>query len=620
MPDAPQNPQQPQQPAQPQAVPPQQTPAAAPAVPAKKPIDPAKEAAKRKKTLIGCLSAFGCSILLFIGVIFAFLAAGSENNPLFASFGVSQGEIVNILITIVNLTFMVLTFVAFVVTVIGVFKIMAAKKGDKDAKKKGAILTFSAFSVLVMLIMIWVSTYVFLSSKRTSGAPRQGITTNPVRTVQLTAPITINFDAQYAPINTAQYEILSYKWDFGTDDILFGNPQTYTYKDLGNYTVTLTVAVKERATGETEDVTFTKDVTIQNVRASVVIDAKPAQGPAPLEVIFDGSSSTSVNGEITAYAWDLDEDGSFDDGTSAQVTNTFTKIGSYLIKLRVIDSTGEASIGEKEIVVTEPETPTANITIKDIEGTTLAVGTSYIFSGESSSSPVGRIERYRWNFSDGGEGSNRTVSHTFTEPGQYVVSLVITDENDGRDETEITVTVNAPDAAPVPIVKTTPALEDNVVRGPAPLTVTFDGSASTDPNDDIVEYNWDFTNDGTNDKAQEKTVYTFEKAGTYTVRFMLKDAANNEAATEIVVEVLAQGVQADLKATPTSGVVPLTVKFDASGSSYAEGEIVTYEWDFGDGNPKRIDTAQVNHQYTAIGSFIARVTAIASDGKKHNVE
>jgi len=589
----------------------------------KPPIDPVKAAEKRKKNLIGCFTAFGCSIFLFMGVIFAFLASGSDNNPLFASLGVSQGEVVNILILLVNLTFLVLTFIAFIVSVVGIFKIMSAKKGDKDAKKRGIVLTFGALSTLMILILVWVMSYVFLSSKQTfiQGPPRQGITTEPTKTVQLTAPIKINFDAQYAPINTNTYEILSYKWNFGDgDDQRFGSAQSHTYSGIGNFTATLTVALKERATGKAQEQIFTKDITIQNVKASVQITATPASGEAPLNVKLDGSKSSSANGDITAYAWDLNEDGVFDDGSEKTAELTLKKVGEYKIKLRVLDATGEPSIGEITVTVTETLRPSAIINIKDQENSNLAVGTSYIFSGEESTSPSGKIKKYSWNFSDGGNGSNRTVSHTFEKPGKYVVSLTVSDESENKGEADLTVNVSAPDASPVPVIKTTPKMLDNVVRGAAPLTVSFDASESTDPNDDIVEYNWDFDNDGTVDKAQEKAVYTFEKAGTYTVKFTAKDAAENLTSTEIIIEAEAKGVQANLKATPTSGVVPLSVKFDASGSTYADGEIVSYEWDFGEGNSPRSDTAQVRYLYTTIGTFNAKVTAIASDGKQSSIE
>ncbi len=62
-------------------------------------------------------------------------------------------------------------------------------------------------------------------------------------------------------------------------------------------------------------------------------------------------------------------------------------------------------------------------------------------------------------------------------------------------------------------------------------------------------------------------------------------------------------------ATPTSGDVPLVVSFDASTSSDPDGSIVSYDWNFGDGN---IGTGiSPNHTYNSIGTFTA--TLIVTD-------
>lgn len=67
---------------------------------------------------------------------------------------------------------------------------------------------------------------------------------------------------------------------------------------------------------------------------------------------------------------------------------------------------------------------------------------------------------------------------------------------------------------------------------------------------------------------------------------------------------------ADISATPTSGVAPLLVSFDASGSSDPNGDPLNYIWDFGDGNNDF--GVSPSHTYTTPGSYTATVTA--SDG------
>lgn len=71
---------------------------------------------------------------------------------------------------------------------------------------------------------------------------------------------------------------------------------------------------------------------------------------------------------------------------------------------------------------------------------------------------------------------------------------------------------------------------------------------------------------------------------------------------------LAQAPFAIFIATPTTGEAPLTVSFDATGSSDPDGTISTYQWDFQ--NDGTIDATGVTtaHTYTTGGTFAAVLT------------
>jgi len=68
---------------------------------------------------------------------------------------------------------------------------------------------------------------------------------------------------------------------------------------------------------------------------------------------------------------------------------------------------------------------------------------------------------------------------------------------------------------PVSVIKNEPK------EGPAPLTVSFDGSQSTSPHGDIVSYEWDF-GDGSTSTGM-KTSHIFTSAGEYTVTLTVTD-------------------------------------------------------------------------------------------------
>jgi len=69
---------------------------------------------------------------------------------------------------------------------------------------------------------------------------------------------------------------------------------------------------------------------------------------------------------------------------------------------------------------------------------------------------------------------------------------------------------------------------------------------------------------------------------------------------------------ANLTATPTQGVTPLEVAFDASGSSDADGDTLTYAIDYGDGTTETGVTS--THTYTSIGVYTAILTVNDGNG------
>ena len=71
---------------------------------------------------------------------------------------------------------------------------------------------------------------------------------------------------------------------------------------------------------------------------------------------------------------------------------------------------------------------------------------------------------------------------------------------------------------------------------------------------------------------------------------------------------------AQITASPTEGVVPLTVSFNGSGSSDADGDLLTYRWDLdADGALDDSTAVAPNYTYTAIGNYL--VTLEVSDGR-----
>ena len=167
----------------------------------------------------------------------------------------------------------------------------------------------------------------------------------------------------------------------------------------------------------------------------------------------------------------------------------------------------------------------------------------------------------------------------------------------------------APAAAPRPSLTVTPS------SGAAPLAVSADGSASSDPIG-IATYTFNF-GDGTPVGPQTSPVanHTYASGGRFTVQLTIVDNANVSASATSAVTVGSPA--AVLHVTPNTGATPLAVTADASGSTDAIA-ISSYTFSFGDGSaavgPQPGATAA--HTYTSAGTFTVTVTVADATGAR----
>lgn len=587
-----------------------------------------REASRNKKIIMGCGGSFGCATILLIVLIFVFVGQGAAGSSALAgALNLDQASLVNTLITIVNLFFGLGAFITFIMAIGGIFKAVMARKDDSVTKKKGYILSGASFGILIVIIMLWIGAWYYLNEQRGPSQPQTFTTiqTTPSETLNLTAPIEIKFDASQLPYDSKNYDIISYFWDFGDGTAGAGsNVETHTYerKGSGRYDVKLTLTFKNKTTGEEATDSVEHVVTIADEKVAAILEADVESGTAPLTVEFDGSKSTDPDGTIETYAWEIDG-GGFEEG-DATYTYTFEQVGDYTVRLRVTNNKGDYDIAEKIIKVEQGDQPLAVIEILNAEDDKYYVDQTYTFDASKSSSPAGAITKYEWDFGDGSsKKSTRTAQHAFSTEGVYKVILVVTDEKGNQMETTKDLNVTTAASAPSASMKTDPAKEnpdDISIQGTIPFEVNFDATGSTDPDDDIVDYKWDFDGDDEFDATGETTAWVFNEPGSYNVKLTVIDSAGFESRDVLLVKALSRGLEPLVVANPVSGVVPLTVEFDATGSTYSDGQIVSYEWDFGDGTLPRSDVGKVTYKYTKIGNFTATVKIRTNDGKEEQAE
>lgn len=557
--------------------------------------------------------------ILFLAIVFIIIYfAGGEAalSNFFQGLGIGPDALRKAVISVMNVILGFTAFIFFILLLIGIFRSVTAPKDDKKAKSKGFMLT------ILSILMVLASGGGLFFSAVYLNAPKQeevvsGIITEPIVVTGLTAPVVVKFDASRLSVDE-QYQPILYEWDFDdSTNRQTGKVVTHTFKKKldGLFEIVLTITLKNRKTEELLKMQQKHEVTITNEKVQASFTPTPEKGKAPLEVEFDASLSSDPDGEIIAYEWDFNDDGDFTDASGDKVKHTFDQIGKYKVTLRVTDNNQEFATDQKEVDVNEGDEPKPKIAILDVEDLKLplAKDKTYTFDASESYSPVGTITKYEWDFGDGSKPVlTRMANHMFEKEGIYEVTLKVFDEKELEGKTVLKVQVGPATSSPKAVIETTP----RELTGTVPFRVSFDGSKSTDPNNDIVDYEWDFDADSTFDDLGKTVSYTYNKAGDYTAVLRITDAAKNQGTSEVKIKVSAQTIQARVSANPTQGEAPLTVAFDASASSYPDGQIVSYKWDFGDGSPARLDIAKITYRYTTIGNFEAKVTAISSDGKE----
>ena len=143
-------------------------------------------------------------------------------------------------------------------------------------------------------------------------------------------------------------------------------------------------------------------------------------------------------------------------------------------------------------------------------------------------------------------------------------------------------------------------------EGDAPLAVAFDAAFSHD-DEGIVSYRWDFGDPHDSPPCFDQAVeHTYTYPGTYLVKMTVTDT-NGEIDCEKAA-ILVRDPTPVAKFSVSHDLPPLgePVLFDASESSDPNGEITSYDWDFGDGNT---GTGPItSHTYVEYGDYRAKLT------------
>lgn len=142
-----------------------------------------------------------------------------------------------------------------------------------------------------------------------------------------------------------------------------------------------------------------------------------------------------------------------------------------------------------------------------------------VCDGSISFDVDGKIKEYIWDFGDGTRAFGPMVSHTYTTPGEYVITLQVYDADGLSDMRTMKVRVLPPPP--------TPDFTWGPERPGAGELVTFDASSSTSPNGEIVEYRWSFGDGST--AAGQVVQHRYWNGGSYSVTLTVVDKLGAEA-------------------------------------------------------------------------------------------
>jgi len=312
--------------------------------------------------------------------------------------------------------------------------------------------------------------------------------------------------------------IVTYEWDFEDDGVFDSSSDKtgiacHTYTNSGVYTAIFRATDNKYAYTEGR-----VTVIVHNRAPNANIDANRTEVYTYEDIAFSASESTDADGEIINYTWNF---GDSVMGYDENLTHSFKEDGNYTVTLNVTDNNGKTDITTKKIVV-KNRPPVGSIILS---GITVNTYENITFNSKSYDLD-GSILIYIWDFGDGNMGTGFNITHAYCNSGAYTVILTIID-NDGAATIKTTnVTIN--NRPPTPFFIFSPESPTN------PDVIEFT-DVSDDPDDEIINWTWNF-GDG-NISYEQNPKHCYSNEGNYSVALTVtdNDGANSTITKQIQV-------------------------------------------------------------------------------------
>ncbi len=212
---------------------------------------------------------------------------------------------------------------------------------------------------------------------------------------------------------------------------------------------------------------------------------------------LDATASSDPDGDDLTFAWDLDNDGQFDDAVGATPSVSFATTGTFSIAVLVTDVRAPDPLAGPCGRVAYSTVEVGNhAPVADPGGPyTARPGQTLMLDGTGSSDPDGDMITFGWDLNnDGLFSDSAAITPVFTVPANaavgtvYGVCLKVTDElgrvSEPRCTTVTVAHVNTPPTCALPL----PAVVAQCTGGP--IDVTVDGSLAQDADGDPLTFAW----------------------------------------------------------------------------------------------------------------------------------
>ena len=394
------------------------------------------------------------------------------------------------------------------------------------------------------------------------------------------AVVTLDGSASSDPDNNT----LTYKWTAPTGITLSSTTvakPTFTAPEVmtdQNYTFSLIVN-----DGIVNSVADQVTITVKQVNKAPVANSEPDQTVNEgIVVTLDGSASSDPDNNTLTYKWTAPTGITLSSATVAKPTFTAPEVmtdQNYTFSLIVNDGIVNSVADQVTITVKQVnKVPVANAGADQI----VNEGVVVILDGSASSDQDNSTLTYSWTAPSGIILSSTTAAKpTFTAPEvmtnqNYTFSLIVNDGTVNSIADQVFISVKQINKAPVANAGPDQSVEKNTLY-------TLDGSASADPDGDVLTYLWTapagITLSSNFVARPTFTIPTITTATNLTFTLTVSDSKLSSQSDQVVITLKqsnqAPTAQADIDQTIDEGVL---VTLNGTGSSDPDGDALIYSW------------------------------------------